>query len=1481
MALAAAMGIVGLAAVPAAEAAPKTISGFIGAGLGERGGEFIGARDVTVYTAGDSDPANDKIFVVEGEGTNNSRVQRLDGHGNFELMWGKDVIANGASGDTGIDFEVCTEAVSDAAGCKAGETGAGDGELSDPHGIAVNQSTGHVYVMDRGNSRVQEFDLDGSFVRTWGQAGSGDGEFQTASSAGVGIAVDPVNGDVFVADPGNGRVQQFTATGGFVASFGVPGSGVGEFGGEQPLKVAVDSNHIVYASDSNDSNRVQRYDADADAFLTPIACCDPAPGAPLVDGVTAGLEIDPDSDGVGTDEEHLLVARNPSSGDTVVQELDIPTPATDPVTTVVDTHVYEADPNSPGVEVDRDITGIGIDPTNGNLYLSTLGIFTVPNGNGTFTGCSDPDSCSGLIVLSADSEPLGAVLASADPEATSAFVEGSVNAGGGVATYRIELLADGDTEWQDAGVAGYASGVTDVPVAGELVGLQPNTLYLVRIVVRKQTGFTTHALQLSNELAVLTDLALPDVETLGSSQRTDTSARLRARIDPNGSDTTYRFEYGLAGGPLDQEIPVPDGSAGAGNSPELFVADLDGLEPETAYEYRIVATNDAGTATGDVVGFVTEAPPVASPPVGRGYELVSPADKIAGVGVGIWYNGPAASAHVGTAAQAGERFAVQGALGAVLVDGPYAYSNDWALAERTPAGWVSAPGTSRRAHGSQAKADITMSAAARDLSLTSWTSGGHTLKFFPEMESWGATGLTRTLFLRDWTEGKWELFGPTDESQVVSGRPSLSEGDQAIADGGSAAVASAPGTRGLAGPGDPTSPAFPDLAEPAAASVYLEDLSDGLTDMFPGDNGVRTLVNVCTDGTKLPAVDEESGELQDAVACPPLESEDDRDARLISSRGGSLGPDTDGVISADGSRVFFMSPDPAAGGTGPCAGTGIDSACPAQLYVWQRDSGGNPVTRWISRSEVAGQDASLMAPVFFEGASKDGDKVFFRTTGPLTADDPNGAGTPPPGGVTTGAPNPESSDLYMYDLPDGPDGDPATPDGDPEGGDLVRISAGPDEDGDCNARAGTLRFLSDDGSRAYFACSAALTGLPTTGSGTIADPGGTPADTDAANLYLHDASRAVSERWRFVARLPRTSPLGACATTAVRQGSMLTAGNSDAVSVAGLASCVNGTSDGSLITFFTDGRLVADDPNAASGDVYGYDLEADELSRLSAPRASGPIDGYPCAPGGSSVLCFGDGGIAPSVAPLTRLGVATRPGGERLAFFESRSQLLDEDTDDAYDVYQWRASADELTLLTTGDSDTDGAFFAGNDAAGLNVYFATRDRLTWQDGDSVLDIYTARVGGGIPEPPPPPGCDPVADGCQPPGPPAGQPRINSKGQSGGDVTPRARVTLSLSTPSRRARARAARTGVLALRLRISRPGLIRVSARARIGGKARRVAAARKRAAKAGTVRVRLRLNRAARRRLASGRALRLEITARTPGAVSRTATATLKRSGR
>jgi streptogramin lyase len=73
-------------------------------------------------------------------------------------------------------------------------------------------AAGNTYISDGYiNSRVAKIDKDGNWVKSWGEPGSGPGQFNTPHS----IAVDD-RGQVYVADRGNGRIQVFDGDGKFL-----------------------------------------------------------------------------------------------------------------------------------------------------------------------------------------------------------------------------------------------------------------------------------------------------------------------------------------------------------------------------------------------------------------------------------------------------------------------------------------------------------------------------------------------------------------------------------------------------------------------------------------------------------------------------------------------------------------------------------------------------------------------------------------------------------------------------------------------------------------------------------------------------------------------------------------------------------------------------------------------------------------------------------------------------------------------------------------------------------------------------------------------------------------------------------------------------------------------------------------------------------------------------------------------------------------
>jgi hypothetical protein len=162
-----------------------------------------------------------------------------------------------------------------------------------------------------------------------------------------------------------------------------------------------------------------------------------------------------------------------------------------------------------------------------------------------------------------------------------------------------------------------------------------------------------------------------------------TGATLHAEVNPNGADTTYRFEYGPTES-YGTSVPVPDRGIGSGTSPDSVAQSITGLAANAEYHYRVVATNSVAPAgvNGPDETLRTFPTPTSGLPDGRHYEEVTPTIK----------HGPEAGAeNVGEA-----RYVVSSANGSKVVfqgTGPIGQTNSgddvFSVAERDPDGpWV-------------------------------------------------------------------------------------------------------------------------------------------------------------------------------------------------------------------------------------------------------------------------------------------------------------------------------------------------------------------------------------------------------------------------------------------------------------------------------------------------------------------------------------------------------------------------------------------------------------------------------------------------------------------------------------------------------------------------------------------------------------------------------------------------------------------------
>jgi DNA-binding beta-propeller fold protein YncE len=129
-----------------------------------------------------------------------------------------------------------------------------------PSGVTFDE-TGNVYVGDFNGERILKFTPDGEQIGViGGTLGTAPGEFQGVA----GVRISPVSGNIFVADQYNNRVQVLDPNGSPLLAFGSAGSGPGQL--LQPIGIEVDDQENVYVADSINS-RVQVFDKNGN-FLT-------------------------------------------------------------------------------------------------------------------------------------------------------------------------------------------------------------------------------------------------------------------------------------------------------------------------------------------------------------------------------------------------------------------------------------------------------------------------------------------------------------------------------------------------------------------------------------------------------------------------------------------------------------------------------------------------------------------------------------------------------------------------------------------------------------------------------------------------------------------------------------------------------------------------------------------------------------------------------------------------------------------------------------------------------------------------------------------------------------------------------------------------------------------------------------------------------------------------------------------------------------
>jgi hypothetical protein len=472
--------------------------------------------------------------------------------------------------------------------------------LATPTGVAVQQSTGHVFVALRGSEEVAEYTSAGAFL----------GSFKTALNPLDSVAVDSA-GDVYVDQEG-GAVEEYPA--------GKRTEPVTVVGGGADAVAVDESTGRVFVSQGG-GQQIGEYE----------------PGGTLVEVFAAGELGGQGSFGVGVNEAtHAVYVSDRSDGLGGIYTLGPPR-----LTLTV------AKPGTGSGEVVSTPVGVACGPhcQAGFQENATVTLKATAAAGSVFArwgGCEAEPGGECEVTMSAaktvtavfnevPSAPRIEGESATSIAASTATLTGSLNPRNETPTacafhYALEvpLLASSPSVAEcEPPFAQLGSGNTGEPVSAKLEGLQANTVYFYRLTAANNVGPAEGPIE-----EFLTLPNPPTVQTLEASALTPYTAVINATVNPGASghaaqdDTTYQFQYSTDE-TFSSQTPIAD--AHEGTTPLEVHAQLEGLAPGTIYHYRILATNNntgtPQTTTGEPHTFTT----IPTPPIltGAGATQVS------------------------------------------------------------------------------------------------------------------------------------------------------------------------------------------------------------------------------------------------------------------------------------------------------------------------------------------------------------------------------------------------------------------------------------------------------------------------------------------------------------------------------------------------------------------------------------------------------------------------------------------------------------------------------------------------------------------------------------------------------------------------------------------------------------------------------------------------------------------------------------------
>jgi hypothetical protein len=1286
------------------------------------------------------DPASHDLYVSDGEA---SRVQVFSPGGEFILMFGSEV-------DHTTHADVCTkediEVKHDT--CGAGAVGSGPGAFQTffPLPLAFD-AVGHLWVGDL--YRLEQFSPQGAFISQLSLP-AGD----PVQALAIDTSFSLSSGDFYVITPSTSEVQEFTPP--------TSGTYTLSFEGQTTESLPFDA-----PGSCPSEKQCGPTDQASLEALSSIG-----PGNVYATSATFAPGNAPRTIGFGGALSNTAVSQIVPSAGTVVTvtqgvrgQLLKFGPAGQPLATL-----------DPGGHPEA----LGLDPATGDVFVSdqpqggaSLLVFdpsgaqTAAFGFGEVIGQPYANALAfgaqaqrvyaiGSAAQIFTPPPPGPLVEHSTSEATeihktAATLRARVNPEGAATTYHFQYLTE--KQYQEDGEefgAGSVNTPESISIGADFTDhtaslaipagqLSPGTAYRFRIVAGNENAPPGGV---DGEAVGFQTLPAAAIDSTSVSAVTASSATLEAQIDPLGDATSYEFQFlteaeyqaNLAGAqdPFAgaAQAPLQAAPIGSGSADVLVSQHLQGLLAQTAYRYRVLATNHCNPvqlaetcqSAGGARVFTTQGPASSAVlPDNRGWELVSPPDKRGAL------IEPISVGHVTQAAAGGAAFTYLANAPTEAVPAGSEPATQ-ILSSRGSAGWSSRDLIPSHQHATGVENGLGDFGEYRYFSTDLSQAIVHPFGSFEPALSPQGSEQTAYLHANFPSATPTAFCGASCYTPLLAGCPAAAreECPPVVA----AAADVPPGTSFGEGPGGgcefgaicgpPIEGASPDLAHVVLKSAV------GLT-AAPGDHGgLYEWSALAPPSERLRPVSVLPGGAQVAAGL------------------GSGGHTTRNAISSDGSRVFFTASvgqvshlylrynataqQSAVNGSGQC--TEPAKACTIQLDAVQGGTGA-----------VAATGAE------FQLASADGSRAFFLDEQQLTAD--------------SGA-NGGNFDLYECQIVVDAGGHLAC-----DLTDLTPLSSG--------LQPAQVRRMvigaSEDGSSLYFVAGGVLAGNKVENGGGVeaARPGNCGNNFDeplgaTCNLY-----RVHQGALTFIATLSPADPLAW--------------GGASEYRLSDTASRVS--PNGRFLAFMSTRPLTGyDNRDARTGardlEVFLYDARTEKLVCASCnPTGARPhgaefgaltseLDGGITLPSQTGVAASLPSWITGAYGSTSYQSRFLSDAGR--LFFNASDALVPSDTNGVNDVYQYEPprSAVEappndtctvasstyspfsqgcVDLISSGTSPTDSGFLDASES-GEDVFFFTNSKLAPADIDTARDVYDARVNGGEAQPGKPVECE--GDACQSP-----------------------------------------------------------------------------------------------------------------------------------